>query len=161
MKNLFTIGVYETNEIDFFNKLKNNNIDIFCDIRRRRGVRGAKYSFVNSLRLQEKLNEMNIEYLHFIEMSPSNEIREKQKQEDTKLKIDKRKRSVLGSTFINLYKKEHLNEKNISNFTNFLSNSSNKNIVLFCVEKDPLACHRSILTDYLENKNSKINIINL
>jgi hypothetical protein len=27
----------------------------FCDIRQRRGVRGAKYSFVNSNRLQQKL----------------------------------------------------------------------------------------------------------
>lgn len=58
----FTIGVYNSTENEFFNKLTQNNIDTFCDIRQRRGVRGAKYSFVNSNRLQEKLNDLD-EYL--------------------------------------------------------------------------------------------------
>ncbi len=102
MKKIFTIGVYESNEIEFFNKLKNHNIDIFCDIRRRRGVRGSKYSFVNSLRLQKKLDELNIQYQHFIEMSPTKEIRNAQKEEDKENKIEKRKRSFLGDTFISL-----------------------------------------------------------
>ena len=56
----FTIGVYNSTETEYFNKLIENNIDTFCDIRQRRGVRGAKYSFVNSNRLQEKLNELDI-----------------------------------------------------------------------------------------------------
>ncbi len=50
----FTIGVYNSSEKEFFDKLLENNIDTFCDIRQRRGVRGAKYSFVNSNRLQQK-----------------------------------------------------------------------------------------------------------
>ena len=46
---IFTIGVYNSSETHFFDKLKNNHIDVFCDIRQRRGVRGRKYAFVNSL----------------------------------------------------------------------------------------------------------------
>ena len=58
----FTIGVYNSTEQEFFNKLTSNEIDTFCDIRQRRGVRGAKYAFVNSNRLQNKLKELNIRY---------------------------------------------------------------------------------------------------
>lgn len=34
----FTIGVYNSNEEEFFRKLISNDIDMFCDIRQRRGV---------------------------------------------------------------------------------------------------------------------------
>ena len=63
----FTIGVYNSTEDLFFNKLIDNNIDTFCDIRLRRGVRGAKYSFVNSTKLQEKLFRLGLKYEHCIE----------------------------------------------------------------------------------------------
>ncbi len=43
----YTIGVYGSTGNEFFQKLIDNNIDTFCDIRQRRGVRGAKYAFVN------------------------------------------------------------------------------------------------------------------
>ena len=72
----FTIGVYNSTETEYFNKLIENNIDTFCDIRQRRGVRGAKYSFVNSNRLQEKLNELDIKYGHVINLAPTSEIRD-------------------------------------------------------------------------------------
>ena len=38
---IYTIGVYNSTEQEFFNKLVDNNIDTFCDIRQRRGVRGS------------------------------------------------------------------------------------------------------------------------
>ena len=34
----YTIGVYNSTEQEFFNKLIKNNIDAFYDIRQRRGV---------------------------------------------------------------------------------------------------------------------------
>ena len=46
---LYTMGVYGSTEASFFKKLEQNNIDTFCDIRQRRGVRGSKYRYVNSL----------------------------------------------------------------------------------------------------------------
>ena len=75
----FTIGVYNSTEQEYFTKLTENNIDTFCDIRQRRGVRGAKYAFVNSNRLQEKLNELDIKYGHVIDLAPTTDIRDLQK----------------------------------------------------------------------------------
>ena len=49
----FTIGVLNSSEEEFFKKLTEHRIDTFCDIRRRRSVRGAEYKFVNSVRLQK------------------------------------------------------------------------------------------------------------
>ena len=62
----FTIGVYNSSKEQFFSKISKNNIDTFVDIRQRRGVRGAKYAFVNSKRMQDTLAEMNVKYLHII-----------------------------------------------------------------------------------------------
>jgi hypothetical protein len=69
----YTIGVYNKSEQEFFNSLIGNNIDTFCDIRQRRGVRGSKYSFVNSTRLQEKLSNLDIKYGHIIDLAPTQE----------------------------------------------------------------------------------------
>ena len=45
---IYTIGVYGSSEEEFFGKLTESKIDLFCDIRQRRGVRGRQYAFVNS-----------------------------------------------------------------------------------------------------------------
>ena len=52
-----TIGVYGSDEATFFEALQRAGVDTFCDIRWRRGVRGAKYAFANSARLQKRLAE--------------------------------------------------------------------------------------------------------
>ena len=54
---IYTMGVFGSTEQQFFEKLTENKIDIFCDIRQRRGVRGREYAFVNSNYLQRKLAE--------------------------------------------------------------------------------------------------------
>ena len=42
MIKIYTIGVYNSTESSYFRKLQENNIDLFCDIRQRRGVRGSQ-----------------------------------------------------------------------------------------------------------------------
>ena len=74
---VYTIGVYNSTEQDFFEKLIENRIDTFCDIRQRRGVRGREYSFVNSNYLQMKLDDLGIKYAHILDLAPTTEIREK------------------------------------------------------------------------------------
>ena len=64
MLEIYTIGVYNSTENVFFDKLTNNNVDLFLDIRQRRGVRGSQYKFVNSSYLQEKLAKLDIKYKH-------------------------------------------------------------------------------------------------
>jgi uncharacterized protein (DUF488 family) len=152
----FTIGVYNSTEQEYFNKLKENRIDTFCDIRQRRGVRGAKYAFVNSNRLQEKLNNLDIKYGHVVDLAPTTEIRELQKEADAQLGELKRDRSKLGKVFIIAYKDRILSNFDFDNFIDKLEEIGANRIVLFCVEEKPEACHRSIVTDRLEQLGYKI-----
>ncbi|WP_425075413.1 DUF488 family protein [Psychroserpens sp. S379A] len=156
----YTIGVYNSTEKEFFDKLINNEIDTFCDIRQRRGVRGSKYSFVNSKRLQSKLQSSGIKYFHFLDLAPTKEIREMQKQADLKNHELKRDRKTLGKVFINEYNDTIINHFNFSEFIDDLRKSKARNIVLFCVEESHNACHRSLVANKLRD-NFNFEITNL
>jgi len=148
----FTIGVYNSTEKDFFDKLINNNIDTFCDIRQRRGVRGAKYSFVNSNRLQQRLTDLEIKYGYIPELAPTSEIRELQKEIDLEKGELKRERQELGKVFIIEYKNKILKNFDFDDFFEKLDQIGANRIALFCVEEFPEACHRSIVSGALNNK---------
>ncbi|NOQ71158.1 MAG: DUF488 family protein [Crocinitomix sp.] len=152
----FTLGVYNSAEEEYFGKIISANIDVFCDIRQRRGVRGAKYAFVNSKRLQDRLAKLNVEYLHEIQLAPTSEIRDLQKEADLQQKELKRDRSKLGSVFTLAFKDRILNEFNFEAFIHNLEKINAKRIILFCVEEKPEACHRGIVTNKLEKLGYKI-----
>jgi len=153
----FTIGVYNSTEKEFFQKLVNNKIDTFCDIRQRRGVRGAKYSFVNSNQLQQKLSQLGINYGHILDLAPTQEIRELQKATDIENKELKSERKTLGKTFTINYEKKILKKFHFDLFFENLDQIGSSKVVLFCVEEQPEACHRSIVANELLNKyNYKI-----
>jgi uncharacterized protein (DUF488 family) len=156
----FTIGVYNSTEKQFFDKLLQNNIDTFCDIRQRRGVRGSKYSFVNSNRLQEKLKELDIKYGHVQGLAPTLEIRETQKNIDAVKGVSKIERQELGQIFVIEYKNKVLNKFDFDIFFENLENVGSKRVVLFCVEETAKACHRSIVATKLKDKYS-FNITDL
>ena len=147
----FTIGVYNSTEQEFFDKLTRNNIDTFCDIRQRRGVRGAKYSFVNSNRLQQRLMELEIKYGYVQELAPTSEIRELQKEIDLEKGELKRERQELGQVFVIEYKNRVLDKFDFDNFFEKLDQIGANRVVLFCVEEYAEACHRSIVADKLMN----------
>ncbi len=152
---IFTTGVYGKTEDEFYESLTDNNIGIFIDVRRRRGMRGKKYSFVNSLYLQKKLAELGVEYMHEKDLSPTEEIREAQKKEDERLKIQKRRREEMSEKFVELYKATVISGNTIEEFAERIGgiaaglDEKPVNICLFCVEKDPAACHRSIIAGRL------------
>jgi len=156
---IYTIGVYGKTEETFFSCLTNKGIDAFCDIRRRRAVRGSTYAFVNSTRLQQKLALLNISYLHFLELAPSIQTREIEKYNDHLTGIKKRNREILSDDFVNAYKAECLLGFDTNKFLSQFDNSFNK-IVLFCVEASANACHRSLVAQKLSD-NLNIPIINL
>src|SRR5687768_9412137 len=95
----FSIGVYGTTEQSFFNKLVAHGITTFCDIRNRRGVRGSKYSYVNSKKLQAKLQELGIRYLYVPALAPTREIRSIQQGADKNEQIKKSQRQELSPSF--------------------------------------------------------------
>lgn len=148
---IYTIGVYNSTEQQFFNKLIDNQINMFCDIRQRRGVRGRDYAFVNSLYLQEKLSKMSIKYKHIIELAPTSEIREKQKLADIIKGEHKKDRTRLGITFIQEYQK-HIKNYNFDTLISSLNNIGADRVVFFCVEEYASACHRSIVAEELHRK---------
>jgi uncharacterized protein (DUF488 family) len=156
---IYTIGVYGYTEQEFFNKLIENKIDIFCDIRQRRGVRGSEYAFVNSSRLQAKLAELEIKYRHILDLAPTTEIREKQKSEDLLRGEHKKGRNKLGVTFANEYRK-HIKNFDFNALVEKLDEIGATRVVLFCVEGRAEACHRSIVAEEF-SKRYKYEITNL
>lgn len=145
----FTIGVFNSTENAFFEKLINNNIDIFCDIRQRRAVRGSKYSFVNSKRLQNRLSELSIKYVYIPGLAPTSEIRDIQKQADIRNGELKTQRKELGTSFVIEYKKRILEHFDFLGLRKELEEMAAKRLVLFCVEEHVKACHRSIVAQKL------------
>lgn len=156
---IYTIGVYGKTEETFFSSLTNNGIDAFCDIRRRRAVRGSTYAFVNSTRLQQKLALLNIGYFHFLKLAPSLKTREIEKNNDNLTGVKKRDREILSEGFISAYEAECLVDFDSNKFLSQFNNSFNK-IVLFCVEASANACHRSLVAQKLSD-DLNFPIINL
>lgn len=160
MIKIFTIGVYNSTEESYFNKLRDNNIDLFCDIRQRRGVRGSQYKYVNSNYLQGKLRELGITYQYIKELAPTNEIRQMQKDADKANGESKKQRTTLGPVFKSEYLKQILEPFDIEKLANGLISSGAKNIVFFCVEEKASACHRSLVAQKLAS-TLNCEIINL
>ena len=145
---IYTIGVYGSTEQQFLNKLVENNIDTFCDIRQRRGVRGGEYAFVNSQRLQNRLAEMGIQYDYLKDLAPTKEIRDKQKEADKLAGIQKKDRTLLGDVFIDGYKR-HIVDYDFDTLVGKLKGMGADKVAFFCVESSPYACHRSIVSEKL------------
>ncbi len=140
---LITIGVYGFDKDSFFQALLDAHVDTFCDIRLRRGMRGSEYAFVNSTRLQQELQQLGIRYIHMKELAPSQSIRNQQRAEDKLNRQAKRTRKALEQTFISAYEAECLSTFNPTEFMQRVGIEA-KVITLFCVERDPQACHRSL-----------------
>jgi uncharacterized protein (DUF488 family) len=157
---IYTIGVYGFTENQFFNKLLEHQVDTFCDIRQRRGVRGSEYAFVNSNYLQSKLAELDIKYGHILDLAPTTEIREHQKAEDIKQGEHKRDRNKLGLVFAAEFKSKILDKFDFDTFIEQLEDAGANRIALFCVEGNAEACHRSIVANEL-NKRYKLEIQHL
>lgn len=147
------IGVYGTNESTFYNALTKSGVDTFCDIRLHRGMRGSKFAYVNSAYLQNKLKELGINYQHVKELAPSKEVRTMQKEDDKITGAEKRTRSTLGRIFIEEYLNRNLSMFDADAFL-FSLPTETKVIALFCVERAPEACHRSLIGKLLKEKYS-------
>ena len=149
MPEFVTIGVYGFDEAGFFQALQDAGVDTFCDLRRRRGVRGSAYAYANSQRLQGRLAELGIRYIYRSDLAPSLEVRRAQEAADKANKTAKRKRTVLGTAFVEAYRRESLDGFDSHQFVVELGEES-RVVALFCVEHLPAACHRSLVAERLE-----------
>lgn len=146
---LLTIGVYGYTEADFFQALRAADVDTFCDLRYRRGVRGREYAFANRQRLETGLSELGIRYLHFRDLAPSPALRARQAAADQRTRTARRQRTVLSEGFIRGYQVECLGRLDAAQFLEGLGSEA-RVVCLFCVEREPRACHRSLLAERLQ-----------
>ena len=150
---IVTIGVYGFDEAGFFRALQDAKVDTLCDIRYRRGVRGATYAFANSQRLQARLADLGISYLHRRDLAPSKAVRSKQVEADKATKTAKRQRMELGKAFIEEYRHECLMDFQPQSLLDDLKLDAQV-VALLCVEQEPAACHRSLVADKLAKELS-------
>lgn len=147
---LFTIGIYGTTEAGFFESLVHHGISDFVDVRRRRGLRGHEYSYGNATFLENRLKGLGIRYVHRIELSPTDEVRELQKEADAETHTATRQRTELSPEFAKRYEAEVLRHFDPDAFLKEFPLDAK--IVLFCVEGHPRACHRSLLADRISER---------
>jgi hypothetical protein len=134
-------------------------VDTFCDLRDRRGVRGAAYVWANSQRLQQKLQVLGIRYQHRHELAPGKAIRAVQIAADKEARTAKRRRTTLSPAFADAYRRERLAGFDAGRFVAELGPDAHV-VALFCVERDPAACHRSLLAERLE-RNLGVKVTHL
>lgn len=143
-----TIGAHGWEAEQFFAALIAARADTFCDLRARRGVRGREYAFANSQRLQTRLVELGIRYLHRPDLAPSAATRAEQYAADAATHTAKRQRTILSPEFVASYRRERLAGFDSAGFAADLGAEA-RVVVLFCVEREPAACHRSLLAERL------------
>jgi len=143
-----TIGVYGFDRDSFLTALRDAKIDLLLDVRQRRGVRGSEYAWANSARLQEALAEANIAYTHLKELAPTTELRQLQYREDARRGEGKRSRTVLAPAYARLYTEQILDPVDLGPIIKWIGGGS---AALLCVERDPEACHRSLIAARLQD----------
>lgn len=144
---IFTIGGYGFTEQSFVNTLKKAGITAFVDVRQRRGMRGSKYAFLNSIRLQQILRDLEINYIHAVDLAPTPDIRSTQKSDDQVENVNKRDRTHLSPAFIEGYREKVLAAFDPTRLIDALGDT--QAVALFCVEGAPTACHRLLAAEHL------------
>jgi uncharacterized protein (DUF488 family) len=148
---LATIGVYGFTAEEFLTALRSAGVRLLLDVRQRRGVRGPEYAWANSKRLQAALAEAGIGYEHHPELAPTTELRRLQYAEDDRRGVGKRSRTELAPAYRERYVAEILEHADLGAVVAELP--SDGAAALLCVERDPEACHRSLIAARLAEQH--------
>ncbi len=122
-------------------------VRVVLDVRQRRGVRGSEYAWANSQRLQAALAEAGIGYRHHKELAPTTELRRLQYRADERAGVGKRSRVELAPEYVRRYSAEILDRADLGAVAEELPAAGAA--ALLCVERDPAACHRSLIAERL------------
>jgi uncharacterized protein (DUF488 family) len=148
MPQVLTIGVYGWTLEAFLDALREAGVGLVLDVRQRRGVRGSEYAWANSARLQAALAEAGIGYRHHRELAPTTALRQLQYRVDDRLGVGKRSRTELAPDYRQGYVREILEHADLAAVVAELPEDAAS--ALLCVERDPEACHRSLIAERLE-----------
>ncbi len=151
MLRMVTIGVYGFDGESFLDRLRQADVRLLLDVRQRRGVRGPEYAWANSLRLQAALARARIAYEHHPELAPTTELRQLQYAEDDRQGVGKRSRRELAAEYTRRYTTEILDHADLTQIVSALPRSGTA--ALLCVERDPEACHRSLIVQRLTQQH--------
>jgi uncharacterized protein (DUF488 family) len=151
MRRIATIGVYGFAAEAFLDTLTAADVGLLLDVRQRRGVRGTEYAWANAVRLQAALENAGIEYRHHRELAPTTELRRLQYREDERLGVGKRTRSELAPEYVERYTKEILDRVDLGSIVEAMP--ADGAAALFCVERDPEACHRSLIAERVASEH--------
>jgi uncharacterized protein (DUF488 family) len=134
---IFTIGFTKKSAKQFFNLIKENNIDLLLDIRLNNKSQLA--GFTKGDDLQYFLSEIcHCEYKHCLEYAPSKDILDAYQ-----------KKLITWDEYVNRYtalmnqRAEHIDF--INQFANYTS------ICLLCSEPTPEHCHRRLIAEMIAN----------
>jgi uncharacterized protein (DUF488 family) len=145
VKRVVTIGVYGWDVASFMDALGEADVRLLLDVRQRRGVRGREYSWANAMRLQQALAGAGVAYRHHKELAPTTELRQLQYAADARRGVGKRSREVLAPEYRSRYLREILDRVQLAPIVEELPRQGAS--ALFCVERDPQACHRSMIAE--------------
>jgi uncharacterized protein (DUF488 family) len=145
-----TIGVYGWDGAGFLTALRSADVTLLLDVRQRRGVRGREYAWANSRRLQQALHDAGIAYEHHKELAPTTELRQLQYREDDRLGVGKRSRVELAAEYRRRYLAEILDRVDLEALVEHLPSEHASG--LMCVERDPEACHRSLVAERMHEE---------
>ncbi|MGI5171412.1 DUF488 family protein [Spirillospora sp. CA-253888] len=148
---MVTIGVYGFDAETFLERLRHADVRLLLDVRQRRGVRGPEYAWANSLRLQASLAQARIAYEHHLELAPTTELRRLQYAEDDRQGVGKRSRRELAAEYARRYTAEILDSADLAPIAAALPSVGAA--ALLCVERDPEACHRSLIARRLAERH--------
>lgn len=147
MTTVATIGVYNWTLERFLASLRHTDVELVIDVRQRRGVRGHEYAWANAVRLQAALAGAGIRYSHHKELAPKTELRHLQYHEDDRVGVGQRSRTELAQQFVARYVHEILDQVDLDPLIAELRTA--RTSALLCVERDPAACHRSLVAKRL------------
>jgi uncharacterized protein (DUF488 family) len=158
VKRAATIGVYGFTGETFLDTLWDAEVALLVDVRQRRGVRGSEYVWANAKRLQAALEQAGIDYEHRPELAPTTELRNVQYAEDDRQGVGKRSRAELAPEYVRRYEAEILDAVDLGAFADDLP--ADGRAALMCVERDPEACHRSLIADRLAAEHD-VDVVHL
>jgi uncharacterized protein (DUF488 family) len=151
MGTVATIGVYGFTVEEFLAALRGAGVTQLLDVRQRRGVRGREYAWANAKRLQAALAGAGIDYRHHLELAPTTELRQLQYAEDARIGEGKRSRTKLAREYAERYVREILDQADLDAVVAAMP--AGGVAALLCVERDPEACHRSLVAERLEREH--------
>jgi len=112
----------------------------------------------NSARLQRALAAADVGYRHVKDLAPTTELRRLQYREDDRQGVGKRNRITLAPEYATRYTQEILGPFDLVALVAELPDD--RVPALFCVERDPQACHRSLVAERLRAEHG-LSVTNL